>query len=329
MGGEIGVESEEGKGSTFWFIIDLVKQKAKKSIDKKNKQLENTPLITQHTIAETYRNNIHILLVEDYPTNQQVALTHLTEAGFMVDLAENGQEAVNAYKQNIYDLILMDIQMPVMGGFDATKSIRAIETELKKNNAEKCKLNFDRIPIIAMTAHAMGDYKKLCLEAGMDDYISKPLLRRDLLAMVNNWTPKETKHKTQDNIPNSKKIISETAQSQTSDTDEPMNYDIALEEFMGKQEILIKVLNTFLKNAREQIKILRQAIIDKDTEVIKNQAHTIKGGAANLTAKKLSEIAFELETIGTSGKLKEADELMNKFEKEFSRLEVYLEGRQI
>ncbi|MCP3899936.1 MAG: response regulator, partial [Desulfobacteraceae bacterium] len=155
---------------------------------KENEKLKNIPLITQHTVAETYRNNMYILLVEDYPTNQQVALAHLTEAGFKVDLAENGQEAVNAYKQNRYDIILMDIQMPVMGGFDATNAIRDIETELKNNNAEKDKLNFDRIPIVAMTAHAMGDYKNLCLEAGMDDYLSKPLLRKDLLAMVDKWT---------------------------------------------------------------------------------------------------------------------------------------------
>ncbi|MCP3874089.1 MAG: response regulator, partial [Desulfobacteraceae bacterium] len=140
-------------------------------------------LVTRHSIAEESRRGFKILLVEDYPTNQQVALSYLTEAGFKVDLAENGQEAVNAYKKNHYDIILMDIQMPVMGGFDATHAIRDIETELKKNNVEKTKLNFDRIPIIAMTAHVMAGYKNLCLEAGMDDYLSKPLLRKDLLAM--------------------------------------------------------------------------------------------------------------------------------------------------
>ena len=284
--------------------------------------------VTRHSNAEESRRGFQILLVEDYPTNQQVALAYLTEAGFKVDLAENGQEAVNAYKKNRYDIILMDIQMPVMGGFDATNAIRDIETELKKNNAEKIKPNFDRIPIIAMTAHVMAGYKNLCLEAGMDDYLSKPLLRKDLLAMVNNWTSKDTEYKTLDNISNNKKIINQTDQSQTSDTDEPMNYDKALEEFMGKQDLLIKVLNTFLKTVRDQIKILRQAIIDKDSEVIKNQAHTIKGGAANLTAIKLSEIAFELENIGKSGELKGTDNLIHKFEKEFSRLEVYLEGKE-
>lgn len=320
---ELGINGYLTKPITQWDLYKTITLALGFSQD--NEKLNDIPLITQHTIAETYRNNIHILLVEDYPTNQQVALAHLTEAGYKVDLAENGQEAVNAYIQNRYDIILMDIQMPVMGGFDATNAIRDIETELKKNIAGKPKPNFDRIPIIAMTAHVMGDYKNLCLEAGMDDYLSKPLLRKDLLAMVNNWTAKDPEH----NISNDKKIITQTDQPQTSDTNEPMNYDKALEEFMGKQDLLNKVLNTFLKNARDQIKILRQAIIDKDSEVIKNQAHTIKGGAANLTAEKLSKIAFELESIGTSKELKNAENLLNKFEKEFFRLEVYLEDRQI
>ncbi|MCP3872873.1 MAG: hypothetical protein GY699_06925, partial [Desulfobacteraceae bacterium] len=169
---------------------------------------------------------------------------------------------------------------------------------------------------------------------GMDDYLSKPLLRKDLLAMVNNWTLKDTEYKTLDNISNNKKIINQpdqswADQSQASDTDEPMNYNKALEEFMGKQDLLKKVLNTFLISVQDQIKILQKAIIDKDSEVIKKQAHTIKGGAANLTAIKLSEIAFELEKMGTSKELKDADNLINKFEKEFSRLALYLEDRQI
>ena len=148
-----------------------------------NENQKPLPLVTKHTIAEANRENVQILLVEDYPTNQKVALTHLNEAGYYVVLAENGEKAVNEYKQNRYDMILMDIQMPVMGGFEATRIIRDIETGSNKADAES-------IPIIAMTAHAMGDYKKLCLEAGMDDYISKPLLRKDLLTIVNKWSPK-------------------------------------------------------------------------------------------------------------------------------------------
>ncbi|MCP4673205.1 MAG: Hpt domain-containing protein [Desulfobacula sp.] len=96
---------------------------------------------------------------------------------------------------------------------------------------------------------------------------------------------------------------------------------------MGKKEILNKVINVFLENARDQIKTLRQAIIDSDPDVVKKEAHTIKGGAANITANELSKIAFELENIGKSGELKGAADVMDRFEKEFSSLEVYLEDK--
>ena len=340
-------------------------------------------LITRHTIAEAHINKKKILLVEDYPTNQLVALAHLNEAGYQVELAENGQKAFNLYKQNYYDAILMDIQMPVMGGFEATRIIRNLEAELKEINTDKIPPDMERIPIIAMTAHVMGDYKKFCLEAGMDEYISKPLLKKNLLAMVDKWTSGYTEFKMPvndrsdsindrsdsvndrsdsinghldsinahpelvNNYNNSVNDLSnnelfDEANSKIQDTNdrlqsfkfqadadnEPINYDKALEEFMGKKEILDKVVNVFLKSVGDQIIILRQAIIDKNPEVLKKEAHSIKGGAANLTANGLSKIAFELENIGKSGELKGAADVMDKFEIEFSRLKMFLGAQE-
>jgi len=130
-----------------------------------------------------------------------VALRHLSRAGYQVDLAENGQQAVEAYKRKHYDLILMDIQMPVMDGYEATKEIRKLERSLvndhsslaKDNTNDKWQMTNNRsaashIPIIAMTAHAIEGYRERCLEAGMEDYIAKPLRKKDLLAMVEKWT---------------------------------------------------------------------------------------------------------------------------------------------
>ena len=100
-------------------------------------QVQAVPkLVTRHTVTEEYRKDVQILLVEDYPTNQQVAMRHLRGAGFQVDLAENGQEAVKAYKRSHYDLILMDIQMPVMDGYEATKAIRNWEEKLKAQSSK-------------------------------------------------------------------------------------------------------------------------------------------------------------------------------------------------
>lgn len=124
-----------------------------------------------------------------------VALRHLYGAGYRVDLAENGQQAIEAYKRNRYDIILMDVQMPIMDGYEATKTIRKLEQDLKAQRSEQKRNNGSdltdrprRIPIISMTAHTMKGDKEKCLKAGMDDYIAKPLKHRELLAMIEKWT---------------------------------------------------------------------------------------------------------------------------------------------
>jgi PAS domain S-box-containing protein len=176
MGGEIGFESEEGKGSTFWFTALFGKREG-------NEQIPATPdLVTGYSVAEDYRKEIRILLVEDYPTNQQVVMRHLSSAGYQVDLARDGSQAVKAYERKKYNLIFMDIQMPIMDGYAATQEIRKIETR----NPEPSTIQ--RVPIIAMTAHAVKGYRERCLKAGMDDYIPKPVKRKELLAIVEKWT---------------------------------------------------------------------------------------------------------------------------------------------
>jgi signal transduction histidine kinase/CheY-like chemotaxis protein len=145
-------------------------------------------LVTRHTIAEAGdKKEIHVLLVEDYPTNQIIAQLHLEHAGYQVDLAEDGSQAVDAFKRKHYELIFMDVQMPVMDGYQATRAIRELESKpvsIEKNNAKK---PFQRVPIIAMTAHAMDENKELCLEAGMDDFLTKPFTMEELLAMESKW----------------------------------------------------------------------------------------------------------------------------------------------
>ena len=139
-------------------------------------------LVTRHSVTEDYRKEVQILLVEDYPTNQKVAMRHLSRAGYQVDLAEDGSQAVKAYMRKSYDLAFMDIQMPIMDGYAATREIRKIEA---RNLGQS---SIQRFPIIAMTAHAIKGYREKCLEAGMDDYIAKPIKRKELLAMAEKWT---------------------------------------------------------------------------------------------------------------------------------------------
>ena len=130
------------------------------------------PLITRHTVRESHQR-LNILLAEDNIINQKVAVHILDKSGHKVFVANNGQEALEALKKDRYDLILMDVQMPKIGGFEATASIR-----------EKEKKTGSHIPIVAMTAHAMKGDRERCLEAGMDDYISKPLKAEELIKTI-------------------------------------------------------------------------------------------------------------------------------------------------
>ena len=319
----------------------------------KDKDLKGKKLVTRHTKAEDDRKGARILLAEDYPANQVVAMGHLHSAGYQVDLAENGQLAVDAFKRKKYDLILMDIQMPVMDGYQATNAIRNLENELNKIGNKKDPGKPERIPIIAMTAHAIKGCEEKCLEAGMDDYLTKPLRRKVFLNIIDKWnkriddcrltersgdpdfsgtmvdckdeTAKPQSVKTvnhQSSIVNRQSSI---INHQSKDV-APMNFEMVLDDFEGDRELLVEAMDLFLESVRNQIGALRRAISDNDAELVRREAHSIKGGAANLTANELSGIAFELENIGASDTLEASTVILERLEKEFYRLDAFAKG---
>jgi len=170
MGGRIEVESEPGVGSCFQFTILLGRAKADAVSAIK------APLVSQNTPDAVA---LHVLLAEDHPINQRLAMTLLQKWGHSVVLAQNGLEAVTEFARQDFDLVLMDMQMPELGGLDATRQIRAAETEGK------------RTPIIAMTANAMEADRLACYEAGMDDFIAKPFDANKLRLLIGNVTSKD------------------------------------------------------------------------------------------------------------------------------------------
>jgi CheY-like chemotaxis protein/HPt (histidine-containing phosphotransfer) domain-containing protein len=275
---------------------------------------EKPCLVTRHYIAETLKDEGRILLVEDYPTNRQVAVNFISMAGFEVDVAENGKEAVDKFLEGSYALIFMDIQMPVMDGYEATRAIRQLESEGKGIKGG------ERTPIVAMTANALTRDRENSLEAGMDDFITKPVTRASLLTVISTWLP---------GYSDSSLLTIPTESSQNKQTtpqnpETPLDYDQALSEFMGDKDVLVNTLNYFLNHCREQVGIIASALSENNSEVVRAEAHKIKGGSANLTMQVLSSAAAELELSGKSGNLDEADGHLTRITLELDSLERFL-----
>jgi signal transduction histidine kinase len=188
MGGEIGVESTEGAGSTFWFTLNLAIAKVQLEQPTLTDLQEQNILVVDSnaTKRKLPQFKARVLVVEDNPVNQMVARGMLVKFGVVVDLVANGKEAIHALKTLPYDIVFMDCQMPVMDGYEASRCIRDPQSKALDHN----------IPIVAMTANAMVGDREKCNAAGMDDYISKPVSPKKLQQALQQWLPKTQPQKT-------------------------------------------------------------------------------------------------------------------------------------
>ncbi|MGD0464350.1 MAG: response regulator [Tepidisphaeraceae bacterium] len=214
----------------------------------------------------------HILLAEDNLVNQTVAIELLQDAGFTCDLASDGNAAVEAVQRKHYDLILMDCQMPGMNGFEATWRIRRLEADGS--------ITGPRRPIIALTANAVTGDRERCLEAGMDDYISKPI---DLDLMV--------------------EVIEKNLPGQETAPAPPIEIASLLKRCRGKQQLVERLFSTFSSTIAKQLDALDRALAGADSIELARLAHSIKGAAANLDAAAIRSSAAGLEKLAAAGDL--------------------------
>ncbi len=235
--------------------------------------------------------SLRILVAEDHEVNQMLFKTILEKMGYLVEPAMDGLEAVKAVAKVHFDLIFMDIQMPNMNGYQATEKIRA--------------LGF-KGPIIAVTANAIKEEIAKSRRAGMDDFLTKPFKQKDLLPYLKKW------------LPDGRADGEENPESgETAETEELFDFEKAVETFMGKEEVVKKLLSSFTDKVDGQIKALKAAVKNQDFEVVRVEAHSIKGGAWNLQAKKLGDAAAELELAGREKLKTEAERCLAELQKIF------------
>jgi len=265
------------QSTLFNAIMDTFGKKALKIEEKENH------ITTRASIYKNFLKGIRILVVEDNLTNQEIALAILEGAGIVVEIADNGKKAVEAVQRSCFDAVLMDIQMPEMDGYEATKMIR-------KNS------KFKSLPIIAMTAHAMKGDEEKCLEAGMDGYISKPISQDRLFHTI--WKLVERQKKAP--CPSEPEAI-DVRVAETQDLPERLpgiNIQEALSVLNIDKDVFKHILIGFLKNNKESTNKLKNAFDEKDWESLVQLAHSLKGSAGNIGADKLYKAAHELETAG-------------------------------
>ncbi len=270
-------------------------------------------LVNRQSCQEQVQFNAHILAVEDNPTNQLVIEGLLKILGVTSDLVANGEEAITALQGiSHYDLVFMDCQMPVLDGYQATKRIRSEQTGIS-NSA---------IPIIAMTANAMTGDKKKCLDAGMDDYLSKPVDPEKVIHMLEKWLPNKTV------VDVESTTLAGEAVNTHDDTDNQIvifDYEDMSKRMMNDPELIRTVTDIFCQDQVEQLNALKVCLQDNDNTKATAIMHQIKGASANVGGKALSALALKMELAGKAGHIIEIQENLEQLEQAFNTLKNSME----
>jgi two-component system, sensor histidine kinase and response regulator len=258
------------------------------------------PLVTRHQVrALRIDGDRRILVAEDNPVNQKVSRMILEKLGLEVEVVNNGREAVEAWSKGGYDLIFMDGQMPQLDGYEATRQIRARETKDV------------HIPIVALTAHAMKGDDLKCLNAGMDDYLTKPIDRKLLIACLEKYLGKLSDSKSD------QKMINASSLPDTRPA--PVDWPALLKSTEGDLSMARELIELFIASGDETLAAINQALSRADFETVSAQAHSLKGASASLRAKATSSAAARLEAAARNADAQKVTTLAAEVQQEVSR----------
>jgi CheY-like chemotaxis protein/HPt (histidine-containing phosphotransfer) domain-containing protein len=347
MGGEIGLDSTPGLGSTFWFTLTLARPDpraadnehrghgalrmiagasarvrpvpASQLFDTVSRVLDNTGGVDEPLRVATLGGgrsapersaavtSAPILVVEDNPINQQVACGWLRKLGYRADVAANGFEALEALERIAYAAVLMDCQMPEMDGFQATAELRRRE-------------DTTHTPVIAMTANVMQGDRERCLEAGMDDYVPKPVRLEDLEAALRRWLPTpESSH-----LAAARQSVSETDPGAHA-IDPGLMARLEQLDRPGHAGEVSKLIGMFLEDTSHRLSLLHQAAICQDGGTLLEVAHALRGAAGHFAITELVALCERLEELARTGALDGASEIVSELDQAYARVRDTLE----
>ncbi|MBI1990315.1 MAG: response regulator [Betaproteobacteria bacterium] len=256
-----------------------------------------------------------VLLVEDNPVNQEVALAMLEDLGCTARVANDGREAVSAFALERPDLVLMDCQMPEIDGFEATRLIRARERDCGGVPAEGSPSS--RTPIIALTANAIDGDRERCLECGMDDYLSKPFSREQLSDALQRWLPAPPAARADGASTAPALAPTQAAEPPAADAvDLSALHKIRALQREGAPNLVHKLVKLFISNSAKLVENMKQALSTADAPQLQRAAHTLKSSSAILGASRLAEYCKRLETSARNAALDGADELLSQIDRE-------------
>ena len=302
------------------------------------------PLVTRHSLQESAsRDRTRVLLAEDHAVNQMVAVGMLQKLGCRVDVVSNGRLAVEALARQSYDVVLMDCQMPEMDGFEATREIRKREASRvaghsslagdepqNADDQQRATSNRRRLPIIALTANAMEGDREKCLAAGMDDFVSKPVKREELAAVLERWIPTPIVDESHVVLVPSEdgSSLSVGAVSVQQDLS-PLDPAVFAElEDLGADDPLFMpdLVSRYLESGLRLVEDIQQALAREDWVALEQRSHTLKGSSRNIGATGLGSLCFEVEEKSRTGRYEGMADFVVKIQNEFARVRDALHG---